>query len=342
MANDLSIPKKYKGKSMWSFSKLDGFHGCKQAYYLQRVEKIRGRQNIWGLLGTTVHDCLEGLIKEEITIAEAVEILIKKLDDGRLAGITFPTESMEDNYKKSVIHYFNNFKLPDIDDYKIELKQFLELEDNNVIIGFIDFILKHNDGTIEIRDFKTSSAFTKSDLKSKARQLLVYNEMLTSNFKKINNVKVSFDMIKYCKVIHKGNKRSKTCERHKMVLLLESKVRKDLMEIYKDELIVDELVIHAISKNKIPEEIIDNYEILPHIVYYDFTDEDLKELYDWIYSTIKEVKEETLWESKISSEESKAEFWCKNLCGVNEYCNDYLSYCENSKEKNIPVDDDLF
>lgn len=340
MANDLSIPDKYKGKTIWSFSKLSGFEGCKYAYYLQRIKKVKSKQNIWGLLGSVTHDVIEKLMKDEIDIKEAISSFVNEIEEGKILGITFPTQSMEDNYVKSIIHYLERFKKPDIKDFKIELKEFLEVDDKNVLIGFLDFTIQHMDGSIEIRDFKTSSKFSKKDLKEKAKQLIIYSEMLKQRYNKIKEVRVSFDMLKYC-VVHFNKGRPKTCERHKLVALLKDKIKVFLLEHY-DELEAEEVLLNAIIKNEIPEIVSDNFKIEPYILYYDYTEEEIKELYDWINLTIGSINNMVDYPAKIETD-PKSEFWCTNLCGVSEHCDAYKEFLENKNKDKVVLDgDDLF
>jgi len=341
MANDLTIPDKYKGKQMYSFSKLDGFYNCKYAYYLQRIKKVKNKQNIWGLLGSTTHEVIEGLMKGEITKEESILILNNEIEKGKLLSIEFPTKSMEENYVKSVIHYLERFEKPNIKNFKIELKEFLEISDSKVIIGFIDLTIQHNDGSIEIRDFKTSSKFSKTDLKKKARQLLMYSEMLKKRYNKINEIKVSFDMLKYC--IVKGEKgRAKTCERHKLVALIKDKIKDELLNHY-DELEAEEILLNAIVKNKIPEIIQDKFSIAPYILYYEYTEDDISELYKWIDDTILEIESTVDYPAKIE-EDSKSEFWCTSLCGVSDHCESYQEFLRKKNEVIVELneDDDLF
>jgi len=340
MSNDLSIPEKYKGKQMWSYSKLSGFYNCKYAYFLQRIKKVKSEQNIWGLLGGLTHEVIEKLMFKEITKEEAIKIFVNGIEEGKILGIQFPTPQMEDNYVKSVIHYLDRFEIPDMKDFKIELKEFLELDENNVIIGFLDFTIKHNDGTVEIRDFKTSSKFTKADLKDKARQLLIYSEMLKKRYKKIKEVKVSFDMLKYCKVSF-GGKRSKLCERHKVVALNQDKVKNILLETY-DELDANEILISAVAKNEFPKECEGKYTLEPYILYYDYDEDKIKDTYTWIFETIKGINEIVDYPA-IIDEDKKSEFWCNNLCGVKTHCQSYQDFIQNKdKEVVLTEEDDLF
>jgi RecB family exonuclease len=339
MSNDYSIPEKYQGRKIWSYSKLTSFEECAYSYYLQRIKKVKSKQNIWGLLGGLVHTQCELLIRQETTKENAIKELLSKLDDAELAGIIFPTKQMEENYKQSLIHYFERFELPDVKSFKIEQKEFLELDDNNVLIGFIDFIIQHHDDSIEIIDFKTSSKFSKEDLKKKARQLVIYSEMLKQRYKKITNVKVSYDMLKYAVVRYKDQKRTKTVERHKLVALIQDKIKADLELIY-DELQVNEILIEAISKNEIPKEVVANYTITPYNQVYEYGEEEIKDLYTWLGETIQNINNSIDYPAKIDETE-QIEFFCTNLCSVSESCEPFQRYKEE-KGGEKPLDDGLF
>lgn len=340
MKNKYSIPERYKNHKVWSYSKLTSFEDCPYSFYLQRIKKVKSKDNIWSILGSISHEVIERLIKKEINRAQAKEMFLEKLNDCEITGINFPSKKIEDNYKKSILHYLSMFELPDVKDFHIERKEFLKLPNNNVLMGFIDFILLHNDDTVEIRDFKTSSKFSKDELAKKARQLIIYSEMIKQRYRKIKEIKVSYDMLKYAVVRYKDFKRTKTVERHKLVLLLRDKIEKDLLEVGYSEIEVDEIVIDAISKNKIPEKIKNNYTIEPYILYYSYGDTEINELYEWLEDIIQEIEESIEYPAKIEDDDS-CEFWCKYLCGVSDECKFYKEFI-NKEYNEIAEDDDLF
>ncbi len=340
MSNDARIPEKYKNCNVWSYSKLNSFYDCQMAYCLQRLEKVDSKDNIWSLLGSVTHEVIEKLIKKEITKEEAKSYFIKQLDDYKFLGTSFPTEQMENNYRKSILHYLDNFVLPDVKDFKIELKSFLEVDNKNVLIGFIDFVIQHHDGSIEIRDFKTSTKFTGKDLDDKARQLVIYSEMIKQAYPKIKDIKISFDMLKYARVTYKDFKRSKVVDRHKLVLLMRDYIEKDLASLY-NPLDVETKLIQAIAENKIPKEIEANYTIEPFIQYYNYNETHITDLYLWIYKTIDIINKTLDFTAKIEIDPESSEFFCANLCGVSKECKAYQNFLGN-KEKNKIIDDDLF
>ena len=58
---------------IWSFSKLSSYHNCAYAWYLTYVLHEKGEDNVYGVLGNSIHDCVESMCKDEMTIEEAKE-----------------------------------------------------------------------------------------------------------------------------------------------------------------------------------------------------------------------------------------------------------------------------
>jgi len=341
MANDLSIPNKYKNKKIYSYSKLSSLKECKYAYYLQRIKKVKTKNNIWGITGGNVHNLLEDLQQNKINIEDAKKRFLKELDEMKMI-VQFPTEQMENNYVKNIIHYLDNYEKVKCKDYKIELKEFLNLGEI-VLIMFLDLVIRYEDDVTEIRDYKTSSKFSKNDLKEKSKQLILYAMTLKQNYKKINDVKISYDMLKYVVVRHNNKGRSKVVERCKLVVELQDKIEKDLLNLGLSELETNEIILNAIIKNEIPIQVKENFEIKPYILYVDYNEEDEKELLNWIYNSVQEIENEIEWKPKEIDKNS--EFFCNNLCSVSHECkywNEYLNNKNEIEEENIKVSENLF
>lgn len=337
MANNLSIPDKYKGKKIYSYSKLSGLKECEYAYYLQRIKKIKGKDNAWNLNGSLVHDIIEELQQGKITNEEAKSKFIEGLEINKMVA-QFPTEQMENNYVKALLSYFEGYKPYDCKKFHIEKKEFLKLGDR-VLIMFLDLITQSHDGTITIYDHKTSSKFSKKDLKEKARQLILYAYTLKQNYKKVNDVKIAFNMVKYYEVKHHNKGRSKIVDRSKLVAGLKDKVEKDLIELGLSELEINEIILKALIDNKIPNIVVDNFQLNPYLLYIEYGEEDEEDLINWINKNAEEIENKLEWNPKELN--VKEEFWCQNLCGVSEHCKYWKEYQQN-KENGIIEEDNLF
>lgn len=189
-------------KEKFSFSKITTFNNCNHNYYLNYVCKPRpyNEQNIYGEIGTTCHEAIEGLIKNTITTDDAKKRLISDIEGCELLDMNFPkyngTDSIKNNYIECVNHYFDNYEpycvTPDYDSIE---------EPFNIDIcgihfrGFIDYYYIKGENLYCI-DFKTSSKFSKKDLEKKKLQLIIYGLYLKKKYptKKIH---CYFDMLKY-------------------------------------------------------------------------------------------------------------------------------------------------
>ena len=329
---DYSIPKQYKGWNVVSYSKLSSFDtGCKYAYYLQRIKKIKGKDSIWSYLGSVVHDIIEDLQNDQITIEEAKKKFIEKMNDADKVDLTFPKENMKDNYVKAILHYLDRYKKIDLP-VKTELKMFYPIPEKKIVlIGYLDLVIKHDEGVYEIRDYKTSTKYSQKELKKKSKQLMLY--ALGFKHQGAKEVKITYDMLKYAKIKREGSKRSRTVQRHKLALQIKDWLLEELIDYYNDEFIANEVLITAITRNEIPKEVADKFEINNYILEVKYTDEDLNELRQWVIDVVGDIKNEMEWEPLDISEN---EFYCENLCGVRDYCKYYKQYKEN-KEANIDL-----
>lgn len=268
----------------FSFSKLTSFNTCKYNYYLTYIEKLDGIQNIYGELGTSCHECIEGLIKNELTIEGAKAKFNSDLDTCDMLELEFPkykgsNEMIRRNYVDSIHNYFDNFELfCDNPDYE-SIEEYFELEMYDVIVrGYIDYYyIKGND--LYIIDFKTSSKFTKQDLEKKKLQLIIYGLYLRMKYpdKKIH---LAFDMLKYVMGTRGGLK-----ERHKLAIL-EGGER--------------------------------------GFVWIEFDDENIQQALDFIKNTISEINNhiENKLEWTPKAEPTK-DYFCNNLCGNKVNCKYY-------------------
>ena len=337
------IPEEIRNRKIYSFSKLSSIsNGCEYGYYLSRVKKLKQRDNVWSECGSKVHDLLERMQIKEVDNSDAIEEFNSFLLDLEVRDLDFPTEQIRKNYIKSVLHYMKHYKPIVCDDCKIELKEFLKVGEDKALIGFIDLIIKRGEEIIII-DYKTSSKYSKKDMKANGKQLLIYSEMLKNNYKSIDNVKVGYDFIKYVKVRHKGKKRTKTVLRSKLVVEIRDKIEKDLFEVGIDGIEVSEILLNAISRNEIPTQIIDNYELEPHIVFLDYSAKDVVDLYRWIEEESEKI------ENKINDKIDwkpinieKENFFCKNLCGVMEHCDYYKEWYRKQGDDVLDIEGDLF
>lgn len=322
------IDPKYKGRDIYSFSKLDSFHNCEFGWFKTYIEKNRGLNKIYGVFGSECHSLLESLQSEEITKEEAMakfNDMVLQLD---LDGLKFPTPNIEVNILKAIRHYIAGYDVIKCDKYLMEKEFYLEI-DEIVVRGFIDLITLNKDGTVEIYDYKTSSAFAKKDMYKKGRQLVIYAMWIEQKFPKYKIEKLYWDMLKYVYV--KYGKRNRLIARDKLVKELEKDIRKKLGKLDIDDVDLEMLMDEAFDNNSIeglPKEVTDTYIIEKAFVEYEYTEEAKAEVVEWVKSTVATTKalsqtDENEWKPKDIFKEN---FFCSMLCGHSDTCKYYKQY----------------
>lgn len=204
-------------EEVFSFSRISTFTNCPYSYYLAYVQypKPYNEQNVYGEMGGICHECIEGLIKEELDIDAALDKFNEGLEDCDLLDMNFPSfkgdkELIKNNYTEAIKHYFDNYEqyVENPDKYAIE--EYFEYTIEGVRFrGYIDYYYIVGD-TLYCIDFKTSSKFSKKELEKKKLQLIIYGLYLQDKYPD-KNIKCYFDMLKYIK-----GKRGGLKERHKL------------------------------------------------------------------------------------------------------------------------------
>ena len=335
-----------EGNTVWSYSRLTTFHNCKYSYKLAYVDGIRGKENIYSVLGSLAHDILEEAYNTKKFDKDKAKIIYttgvnKAIDSGmRFSADENMHSNIYKNYITSMNHYFDNFKL---EDFKSKQEGLLikHLFGNNYIQGYYDQIRNYN-GIFEVIDFKTSTKFKTADRKEKARQLLLYADII--NQQGSNKIgRVAWAMLKYC-VISYTQKNGKVKEtitaRHEIIKTMEKMLTKDLANLDIDMLVANMLIRQAYLDNSLdcmPKEIIDKYTIKDWYDYYEYTQEDIDEVYNFIEETILAISVEKEWTPNTSSS-----YFCNSLCGHKDICPAIQLLNEKYKEQTLPSDlDDL-
>lgn len=182
--------------SPYSISRLECFCDCQHEFYLTYVKGLRSEgENIYGYLGSKVHEILEELQVGDITIEQALERYDESVEDAEILGLEFITKKSGDNWKECVRNYIENFTPIECTEYGVE-EGFLIDIDGIKVRGHIDFWYKDVDGLIKVVDYKTSTKYAKKDLPKYGRQLILYAYALEKLGKgKVKDV--SWDFLKY-------------------------------------------------------------------------------------------------------------------------------------------------
>ena len=275
---------------IWSFSKLSSYHNCAYAWYLTYVLHEKGEDNVYGVLGNSIHDCLESMCKDEMTIEEAKEKFKQDYDMCKFLGMNFPTENTEKKYIYDIEHAFDFFEKPK---GRLEEERYIEFEiENKKFRGYIDLIIFDDEKkTIQVLDWKSSSKFSKKDLEShKVFQLILYSMYLEKEYPDYKILNPALYMLKYARVKNDVTGRESIRERIDIDDTIHEVLEPYIVEVQYNDNMKDKL------KQYINE------------VTLDIAFNDEEEESNW-YPTVEELRNNT--------------FYCKNLCGHKKKCKFY-------------------
>lgn len=356
---------KSRGIQPYSISRLDTINHCLyEAYRTYRLHD-RGRDNVYTSLGSAVHDVLEGITNGENTEDDLLPAVYKELDDLDLIGLEFPKDrnggdSIRQGWIADMEHFCKTYKAPKGNLIAEELFVY-KTPKGRYLIGYIDLQQVNNDGTVSIYDYKTSSLYSKADMKSHGRQLVTYLLGKEQEGKKIK--RVAWIFLKYCEVRFLGKKTtksktdteiSKVIERKKLALEMSPYVEGALANEGYDEIEI-EIYLHDFKQSNsfdvLPDIIKQRYKLLPYVCYYEVTDEIKQECIEYIDSTIdmweslgedvKKYPPKNFTKTQKNGKVVGDYFYCTTLCSHFNNCpyiHDYLETLNTEKED----EDDLF
>lgn len=349
MSRNYEFKKEHKNLKRYSFSKLSTYKHCPYGYYLTYIMKIRGKDSIYGIAGTSAHEASQDIVEGKINNIQAANRFNKELDEAiNVLGMKFPTEKSNKTYKECVTDFLLKYN-PKYNKYDIE-KGFDVLIGGNktLVYGFIDLIIHNEDNSIDVVDYKTSSDFTKKDFESKKMQLLVYAKALQEDGYKIN--RLYFNMLKYTRITWTENDKIKStkAERNAVGDKLKNVAKRMLKKEGLDDTDIDIRINEMIDNNTIDELIADRFTLSDYEVDVELSEENIKEMEEWVDNIISEISKKGTKESNYPSVkiDKSSEFFCNMLCGkdcryFNEYKNNDNNSYKNRKKKVEDMCDEL-
>ena len=303
------LKEMYKVDRIWSWSRINTFVNQPWEYRIKYLDKLKpDTSNIYTEMGTMSHDLVQGVYEGKYTTNELgglyeEAILNWRMTDGKHK---FMNENVEKGYLNNLSHYFENYEqLP----YEVTVEQPVKivLGDNKaVFIGYVDGLYKDEDGNYVILDFKSSSKgeYVGKRLKENSKQLLLYSIGIhQATGLPYDKIKARFDMMKYITVSYlqkNGKWKDSLQERVKWVKSQENKLRTALKESGMNDLDVEYFLVEAIGNNTIedlPKEVQDKFKLKPAFIDVDVSEENAKELEEWLLNNIEECieKEQGDW-----------------------------------------------
>lgn len=341
---------KKQGVTIYSISRLNTVDECGYEYWQTYINHQKGVDNIYSFLGSRIHKCLENL-QNGINVDLSYEVK-SMIDEAKFLDINFPSESIGNKWENDMLSFASHYQKPIYDKVETE-KLFLVELDGHYLEGIIDLLIYNDDGTVSIRDYKTSSKFTNSNLEEKGRQLILYGLAMEQLGYKVKDV--AWEMLKYVEITYKlknGKTKSVIAERGYVIDKLKSDIKRELKKLdIGNEKQTEELLQKAIEKNTfdiLPKQIKEKYNIKDYIYYYDFTEERKRETRAFIDAKIGDIEnfkdDKEWWEAKEITPYTS--FYCKNLCNHRdkcEYLQDFLFIDQqyNHRKFDEDVDEEL-
>ncbi len=341
---------KSQGVPIYSISKLNTMDECLWSYWLTYMEHLPSKENIYTFAGTKIHSCLERIQNgEKIDFRKEFQ---EMLEDAQILGIDFPNENIKTKWVKNIQCFIEGYNRPDYKKFETE-KLFLIKIHDYYIQGIIDLLIYNDDGTVSIIDYKTSSKFSNSELKSKGRQLVLYGMAMEQLGYKVKSI--AWNMLKYCKIsypLKNGKIRETIAERGYILEKLKNDIIKEMKNFPEyDDFTAEGMIAQACEDNsfdELPLKIKEKYRIEDYIAEYDFSEENKKDLEDFVKAKVGDIEqfsgEKEWWEPKELTPYNT--FFCENLCSFSDSCEYYQEFKEileaSKEDKEDDEEDNIF
>lgn len=315
---------RFSRTKVWSFSELEMYNMCPLRYKLTKIDKLPQRINAYGVYGGFTHEILEkyyqGFFNNvNFTPYDLFEKGIKRLE---MLGLTLPSEIIQENYKNNMFDFFksiSNIKYNDFKSNRLETEVLYKFFDTEWITGYIDLIeivsydKENKIHHVNVMDFKTSTMYDENSIDEYANQLLLYAYMLEKLYPNIKVDNIGWKFLKYCKITI-GNK-TKINERINKYVGFKVQLKKVLNG---DGDSAEQIILN----NLIPDDIKHNIKEEECIIYYPYNLEKVNNLLNFIKNTINNIninKDNPYNSCNILD----SEYFCKNLCGVYDFCDNF-------------------
>ena len=311
-----------------------------------------------------MHDALERIMHDEQDIHELPDVISNSLEQVEMLGLSFPkdrkgNDTIRENWTADMLHFADHFEPPE---GMFDTEEFFlyKIDDDHYIQGYIDLIkYDKGDGSEQsIYDWKTSSMYSKAEMKEHANQLLIYAMAKEQAGVKINEIAWYF--LKYVTVSFMGKPRmnskkktliTKHINRRKLVEELEPYIHADMEERGYSDVDIELALFEALHNNSLdnlPLEIRTNYLVEPCKVTYELNDETREDCRQWIDKMILKFEgrnpdDVDQWEPRPFTKTTKTGrevddyFFCSALCGHARNC----KYLEDFLEQKRLMNEDL-
>lgn len=327
-----------------SWSRVNCVHNSLYEYYLKYIlhEKEDRDDSIYKVTGGISHDIMERFYTHELDYDKMAE----EFDDGwmtafDIAELKFVRGDGKRNQSIADKYYYdlkNFFETHEIITEPIDIEQFVTVKvGDEYYQGYIDALIKHEDGSYTILDWKTSSIYKGDKAKNECGQLVMYSLALHQKGIPFDKIKIAWNFLKYqCITVQskKGVKKVREIERCTLGEKLQANAKMWLKEFGYTEDQVFEYLDKLAQTNDIkvlPEEVQAKYEFHDCYVYVELTQELIDYWTNFIIDTMKEIRskeaqyeelkeagkyeeaDKLWWEDEESVK--KQSYYLSNLCG---------------------------
>lgn len=221
---------------VYSHSKLWLYENCKEAYKIKYIDKTFPElpSSIHAFLGSSVHDALEHLYNElmsqkVLNLDELIEYFAKNWHANYKPDIRVPRgERVEDFFNKGVkflIDYYQTNLPFSTKTVETEKKLWFPLAEGVYIVGYIDRLEKHEDGSYEVHDYKTNQKMKEQSEVDDDRQLAFYHMGLQDLYGEDVKAKLTWHMLAHNKKIHSFRTKEQLNSLREKTLALIEKIR---------------------------------------------------------------------------------------------------------------------
>lgn len=327
-----------------SWSRVNCVHNSLYEYLLKYILHIKEDRDdsIYKVTGGISHDIMERFYTHELDYDKMAE----EFDDGwmtafDIAELKFVRGDGKRNQSIADKYYYdlkNFFETHEIITEPIDIEQFVTVKvGDEYYQGYIDALIKHEDGSYTILDWKTSSIYKGDKAKNECGQLVMYSLALHQKGIPFDKIKIAWNFLKYQCVTVQSKKRVKKVreiERCTLGEKLQANAKMWLKEFGYTEDQVFEYLDKLAQTNDIkvlPEEVQEKYEFHDCYVYVELTQELIDYWTNFIIDTMKEIRskeaqyeelkeagkyeeaDKLWWEDEESVK--KQSYYLSNLCG---------------------------
>lgn len=327
-----------------SWSRVNCVHNSLYEYLLKYILHIKEDRDdsIYKVTGGISHDIMERFYTHELDYNKMAE----EFDDGwmtafDIAELKFVRGDGKRNQSIADKYYYdlkNFFETHEVITEPIDIEQFVTVKvGDEYYQGYIDALIKHEDGSYTILDWKTSSIYKGDKAKNECGQLTLYGIALHQKGIPYEKIKIAWNFLKYqCVTVQskKGVKKVREIERCTLGEKLQANAKMWLKEFGYTEDQVFEYLDKLAQTNDIkvlPEEVQAKYEFHDCYVYVELTQELIDYWTNFIIDTMKEIRskeaqyeelkeagkyeeaDKLWWEDEESVK--KQSYYLSNLCG---------------------------